>query len=369
MDYPGAYGGTSHCSITSDDGYILFGTTSTYASGGPTDSDLYLVKTDSVGTMKWNKVYGLSNGMEGVGYGFGRCVQQTADKGYIMTGSTDGWGAGNRDILVLKTDSAGNLQWAKTYGGSYQDRATSIREVGGAIGYILTAVSYGAETPQNSFRTMMVRLDGSGNVMWCKMYGSVTSNPSNASDEGYYVDVVPGTNGGFVFSGHTNSMGLGNADIWLVKTDANGVSGCNEIAQTLIPSIPQLIISSAGNDTSMAFTQPEDSVIYMSSWIYQDSVLCPTPINPVVEEEELQYLILIYPNPSSGIFTIRTEQLQLKNIEVINVLGEKILAGDRPRAVSSNGQSIDLSKQPDGIYFVRVQTEKGMVSKKIVIRK
>jgi len=61
----------------------------------------------------------------------------------------------------------------------------------------------------------------------------------------------------------------------------------------------------------------------------------------------------VYPNPSIGVFTIRNYELGITNIAVYNVLGEKVY--------SNNYQlkTIDLSKQPSGIYLYRITNESG----------
>ena len=51
------------------------------------------------------------------------CVIQTFDGGYAIAGSTNSSTAGGYDCWLIKTDSAGNQQWNKTYGGIHNDYA------------------------------------------------------------------------------------------------------------------------------------------------------------------------------------------------------------------------------------------------------
>ena len=102
---------------TSDDGYIITGTTLSYGEGG---QDVWLIKTDSVGIKDWDLTFG------GAGSDGGEEVQETSDGSYIVVGFTTSFGAGNEDVYLIKTDSSGAVLWTKTIGGAQGDQGHSV---------------------------------------------------------------------------------------------------------------------------------------------------------------------------------------------------------------------------------------------------
>jgi len=64
------------------------------------------VKTDSTGNKEWDKAFG------GAGREFAYSVQQTSDGSYVLAGET------GSDFWLVKTDAIGNKQWDKTSAGA-----------------------------------------------------------------------------------------------------------------------------------------------------------------------------------------------------------------------------------------------------------
>ena len=79
---------------------------------GAGKQDFYLVKTDSSGTKQWQQTFG------GNGDDIAYTVQQTIDGGYIMFGGTDSFTANQTQVYLVKSDSSGSMQWQETFGGS-----------------------------------------------------------------------------------------------------------------------------------------------------------------------------------------------------------------------------------------------------------
>lgn len=215
---------------TNDGGFIVVGYTSAVDVNF---SDVYLIKLNSTGAVQWKKTYG------GNSYDIGYTVQQTSDNGYIIGATTNSYGAGNWDAFLLKTDANGVLQWSKTYGKSGEDRAQCARQTSDG-GFIMCGRSTGFGT--GNFDVALYRTDQNGNLLWTKGYGG------GGDDQGFYVR--PSGNS-YVFCGYTVSFGAGIKDMFFMKSDLNGNVGCNEITGSgFTTGSPSTITSTAGNNST-----------------------------------------------------------------------------------------------------------------------
>ena len=75
--------------------------------------------------------------------------------------------------------------------------------------------------------------------------------------------------------------------------------------------------------------------------------------------------ITLVPNPTTGELQITNYELQITSIEVFDVYGRKQKAESRKEKAEGN-MEIDISHLPAGLYFVKIQTEAGEITKKII---
>ena len=154
---------------------------------------------------QWAIIYG------GTGSDSAYSIQQTNDGGYIVAGETNSFGAGGSDVWILKLTSSGDIEWQKTYGGIVDDCAWSIQQTGDG-GYIVAGEtgSFGARDKD----IWILKLSSTGAIEWQRTYGGSEweTDPSiqQTNDRGYIV------------VGHTESFGVGGADIWILKLSSAG---------------------------------------------------------------------------------------------------------------------------------------------------
>lgn len=236
---------------TSDGGYTIAGT----IWMGTTAQDLYLIKTDSLGTSQWSRRYGGTKG-ERV-----RSMIETSDGGYAIAGGTYSFGAGYEDFWLVKTDAWGNMQWNKTYGGAAYECAYSVVQTRDG-GYALAGWTNSFGAHRHDF--WLVKTDASGNTEWSKMYGGEGDDQAGA--------IVQTDDNGFVVAGSTGSFGAGWYDIWLVKTDSSGSMQWNKTyGGTESDQVMSVIQTNDGGYALIGITWSFDAV-YNDPWLIKTDV-------------------------------------------------------------------------------------------------
>ena len=200
------YGGSgddwaSSVSETSDGGFIIAGSTTSFGAG---QRDVYIIKTNFIGDTLWTRTYGGENGDRATS------VQQTSDGEFMITGFTYSYGAGSSDLYLLKTDSNGDSLWTRTYGGEDPDGGAMVQQTADG-GYIILGHT---ESFGNGYRDIwLLKTDENGDTLWTRTFGGahldMEGSVQQTTDEGYIIvgrtDIIP-------------SMTF----IYLIKTDANG---------------------------------------------------------------------------------------------------------------------------------------------------
>jgi hypothetical protein len=186
---------------TADGGFVVAGTT--YSLGSPY-SDVWVVKLNNSGVIEWEKTYG------GAGDDGADAIQQTADGGYIVSGYTDSFGAGALDFWILKLDSTGGIEWEKTFGGANNERAFSVQQADDS-GYIIAGSTLSFGTGSDIW---VIKLNNSGAIEWQKTYG--TANAESGSS------VRQTSDGGYLVAGKTTPPLANASDFLVIKLSSNG---------------------------------------------------------------------------------------------------------------------------------------------------
>lgn len=438
---------------TADSGYVIVGNTSIFGNGS---FDVYLIRTDNNGNMQWSKTYG------GTLDDDGNFIQQTSDGGFIITGATTSFGAGNHDVYLIKTNVNGDLLWTKTFGGTGDDYGFCVRQTfdggylvagnhstGGVFliktnangdtlwtknfvgsgpphinvgyslqqttdnGFIIAGISYG-----NGVDAFLLKIDMDGNIQWSKIFNGSSNDYAlsvqQTDDDGYVIggwsqsypvgsyhsmliktdtngnviwsktflgggtsrgyEVLQVNGGGYVFLASASGFGAGNYDLYLVKTDANGNSGCNEndtTASEITPGTaivsPAIFISSGGTATNPATVVKSGGMV---------NTLCTTV---GVNEDEgslnipLEYkLEQNFPNPFNPSTQIHFSlpSAEFVTLKVFDVLGNEVATlMNEEKPTGSYEVEFNASKLSSGIYLYKLSTGTFVQTRKMILVK
>ena len=188
--------------VTADGGFLAVGYTYNSSTSG---SDIYLIKTNSAGELNWHKAYG------SMGDDWANCIQSTADGGYIIAGGCDEPEAEENDVCLIKIDATGQKIWQRTYGGPGSEEANSVIQTSDG-GYLLIGWtdSFGAGYDD----IYLLRVNSTGDSLWAKTFGSIFY------DKGF--SAVETSDGGFLIVSGLGYFGYYPIDTYLIRMDENG---------------------------------------------------------------------------------------------------------------------------------------------------
>ncbi|MBP6810356.1 MAG: T9SS type A sorting domain-containing protein [Saprospiraceae bacterium] len=359
---------------TVDGGYILGGSSRSNISGDKTENskgnvDYWVIKLDATGSIQWQNTIGATD------YDWLQSILLTTDGGYFLGGysrsniSSDKTenSLGELDFWVVKLNASGDIQWQNTIGGSGTDFLYSLQQTADG-GYILGGSSVsnisGDKTENsNGFNDYwVVKLNDTGAIQWQNTIGGFFDD--------YLHSIQQTADGGFILGGLSNSNVSGDktektnglTDFWVVKLNALGaVQWQNTIGGEKADGLVSLQQTADGgyilggwSDSNISGDKAENSFGEEDYWVIK---LAP---ETVPTEEAPTATAIIYPNPTTDVLFVRSETATTLCLH--NSIGQILST----QTIQGQGE-IDLSRYPNGIYFL-VEMETG-IGHKIVKNK
>lgn len=352
---------------------INFGTGNLNNAGSNTN-DLFILKYNPSGFALWAKRAGgtgsdvansVSTDSLGNVYLTGMFASASIDFG---VGPLANSATGMQDLFVAKYDGAGIAAWSVRSGGSLDDYGNGIVVRKGNVfvtgGFNSASVGFGSTTLTNASAgtsdVLVAKYDLSGTSAWALRAGDVDSEAGNA--------VASDANGNVFVSGYfisnsltigTNTLvnaGTGYRDLFVAAYSGNSTSlwATTSTAGTYDETAQAISVNALGTDVYIGGTYNSALVTFGTSNISKgcgDDVFVAKLLGPAVGIKETikEDQLKVYPNPSTGKFTVAAEG----QIIFYNVLGEVVLT----QKLNEQSQ-FDFSSQPKGLYLYKVITDK-----------
>jgi PKD repeat protein len=251
----GYFNSNAHVVKETDDGFVIAGMTQSFGAGS---YDIYMLKIDLNGNVLWTRTFGANT----IDICFDLAI--APDNGFLLTGYTTDF-SNNSDVVILKTDSNGNMNWIKSYGGD--DAAVGRSILVNPDSSILVVGSKGiAFADQDD--VYAIKTDFNGNLEWSKTYGGMSN------DDGE--DVVE-TSTGFFICGSTRNFSHGLEDIYLIKIANDGSLDCNVDSFLTISQTPGWIQGSGGMESNGYIVTNREVAIQNNDTASYDACVCVSP--------------------------------------------------------------------------------------------
>ncbi len=369
---------------TRDGGYILGGTSWSNKSGDKTEdwrgwSDYWLVKTDKLGNIQWDKTYG-GNGEDNF-----KTLQQTGDGGYILGGNSQSGVSGEKtgslkgiyDYWVLKLNSNGYVEWDKTLGAwfsySFLSCLTESREGGFLIGGRSDGnISYDkTENSRGWWDYWIVKLNNKGKIEWDKTIGGAANEDLSA--------ILQTIDGGYILAGNSssnisgekseNSRGLD--DYWIVKLNKNAHAEWDKTMGGYKTDVPAGIIevisnryvvggysksARAGDKKTIPIGQGDFWFVYLVDTTGKAATALTSTNENNLSKLNASQPLTIYPNPAKEVVTIKytSKKSGTAIVKIADINGKIILYRSVGALQGQNQHNLNISHLVKGVYFVHI---------------
>jgi hypothetical protein len=300
----------------------------------------------------------------GSGEDFAFSARQTADSGFIICGTTYSYGAGQSDIYLIKTNAAGDTEWTRTFGDAQPEHGHSVRQTADS-GYVIcgTTLSFGAGAAD----IWLIRTNADGDTLWTRTFGGDTA------DLGHSVALT--SDGGFILCGQTASFGAGGYDAWLIKTDSMGDTlwtrtfggGDEDVGYSVQPTADGGFIM-AGRTRSLG-AGGADFYLVKTDAAGHVAVAEPKPSPPCVSSLSLT----CEPNPfrTRTAISLRLTANSRAELEVFDASGRcvRTLTANRTSCAVWDGTDELGHALPSGAYFVRWEASGEHATARIVLQR
>lgn len=366
--------------------------------GSASNNDILLINTDSSGNPLWAKSF------EANGEDILHSIKKLTDGSFIIIGNTTSFGAGMKDIFCLKTDSLGNFNWLKTFGGPDDEDAIELIVENKNI--YITGYTKSFSGSQDLW---IIKMDSIGNLLWNKVIDFGLNEKGNKI---FY------KNGKVFICGYMQSMTGTMDDIFVLSIDESGanistkqfsITG-SEFGNFIGESNGKLFIAGyQTNNSKMKIFEIDDSLFSCnSSTLAFDTLSMPVtitdtffivnsiPIDSVIQNKggdladngnpavavDMCLLplnsqesvagksgIKIFPNPNDGKFqlTIDNWQLAKGELEIYNILWAPIFKSQYSFEVHRSNIQYSFNF-PSGIYFLKITATEFTKIEKFIVR-
>jgi len=346
---------------TDDGGYIMAGYSNSNdgdVSGNHGAHDYWVVRLDSALQIVWQRSFGGSN------YDLGYTLSLTADGGFIVAGesqSDDGDVVGGTiglDVWVLKLNFDGKIEWQRTYGGNGMERANEIHQTrdGGFVFIGSTSSTNGDIIGQHgSDDIWVVKLNPNGDIEWQKPMGG------SGQDHGVSIQQMP--DNGYILAGLVISPDgdvtdyRGNGDFWVAKLSEQG-----EI-------VWKNTFGGTKQDVPYSIRQTQDGGFIVGGYTWSSNIDVPQgvkgrsdywvvklgPEGTSTTTSPSSSPLSLSPNPA-----VHSLRVEAPNAEAwLEVVATDMLGREQLRQRVDNGAWLDISALPQGLYQLRVNGRSG----------